>query len=232
MNKTQKDENIVVRGISKSYGKKKILSDICFEVNRGDIAVITGKNGCGKTTLLSVMAGASRMEHGEISYFGRISAQKKQSFQQLCSYVPQGNPLIEELTVKDNISLWYSGNISEDPVICDTGLDKILGSSVSKLSGGMKRLLSIVCALVCRPEVLILDEPAASLDIYYKEKIHGYLRKYAENGGTVILSSHDEQEIRECTKCFLLYPAEGSIDGNTCQLQEMTADMAIKIIKE
>ena len=91
---------IEVTQIRKSYGKKKVLSDITFQVKPGECVAIAGKNGCGKSTLMQIMAGILKPDGGELCYFGKKAAYKSSTFRRFCGYVPQENPLMEELTVQ------------------------------------------------------------------------------------------------------------------------------------
>ena len=140
---------IEVTQIRKSYGKKKVLSDITFQVKPGECVAIAGKNGCGKSTLMQIMAGILKPDGGELCYFGKKAAYKSSTFRRFCGYVPQENPLMEELTVQDNLKLWGgSHNANTKELVAQFQLEDLLQTEVSKLSGGMKRRLSIACAPV------------------------------------------------------------------------------------
>ena len=184
---------IEVTQIRKSYGKKKVLSDITFQVKPGECVAIAGKNGCGKSTLMQIMAGILKPDGGELCYFGKKAAYKSSTFRRFCGYVPQENPLMEELTVQDNLKLW----------------EDLLQTEVSKLSGGMKRRLSIACALVENPPFLLMDEPTTALDLYYKESIHQWMKTYQQKNGIILMTTHDESEIRNADRC--LFMDEGKV---------------------
>ena len=125
-------------------------------------------------------------------------------------YVPQENPLFDNLTVLDNLRLWYcdsSHNLKDDirnGIIAEFGIDRYLKSIVRTLSGGMKKRLSIACSIAKNPEILILDEPGASLDIVCKEDIKRYMKKYVADGGSIIIASHEESELSVCSRMFLM----------------------------
>ena len=125
-------------------------------------------------------------------------------------YVPQGNPLLPELSVKDNLKLWYKGSEKEWKREQDSGiiavleLGPLLKRDAGKLSGGMKRRLSLACALMNHPQFLILDEPGAALDVVCKEEIRQYLSEYLKQGGTVLLTSHEERELSLCGRLLLM----------------------------
>lgn len=195
---------IEVKHISKHYGKKQILNDVSFQVEKGERVVIVGKNGSGKTTLLRIMSGLVKANMGEIIYCGQSMKESSKLFRKYCGYVPQENPLIEELSVKDNLRLWSNDKETCDKIIERFELQEILKMQVMKLSGGMKRRLSIACALLTKPAILILDEPTTALDLYYKDDILSWLKAYQKDGGVVLMTSHDENEILSADRCFIL----------------------------
>ncbi len=224
-------DNIVlsVSGVSRTYGRRIILNEICFEAERGSVIGITGPNGCGKTTLLSILAGIIKPDRGSISLLGRDPLRDSSVFRNSCGYVPQGNPLISEVSVRDNLLLWSGrdkNRLSE--VISGFALEEMLSLPVRKLSGGMKRRLSIACAMADRQELLLLDEPTSALDLHYKEDIRQILHRYAADGGTVILTSHDEQELMGCSECYFMMPYEESRKSGTAQMIKTSAQQAVK----
>ena len=200
---------IKLTNIKKSYGKKQILSDVTMEVPRGRCVGLVGKNGSGKSTLLSIMAGALKADAGSIFYHDKLMATRA-DLARYAAFVLQENPLIEELSVRDNLRLWYADSVNslEDALSgglpYEMGLPGILTDKVRNLSGGMKKRLSIACALANDAPVLLLDEPAASLDLVMKQDIISYLKRYLARGGTVVLSSHDRDELALCDTLYHL----------------------------
>lgn len=117
---------------------------------------------------------------------------------------------MEELTVRDNLLLWYKGSkgrMKEDlehgPAAL-LGIPSMLERRAGKLSGGMKKRLSIACALSGQAPLLIMDEPGAALDLECKETIRQYLQSYLENGGTAVLTSHEMEELSMCSRLYVL----------------------------
>ncbi len=201
------DNIIEVSNIEKSY-KKQVLNNISFTVEKGEIVGILGENGCGKTTLLSIMSGNKKADGGKLFYNGKNAVKDKKLFKKYVGYVPQENPLIDELSTADNLRLWYShknyADSKKDGIIKKLGLTEYLNKKVSKLSGGMKRRISIAIALAENAPILIMDEPGAALDIYGKEEVRNYIKEFTENGGTVVMSTHDETEIKMCTALYVM----------------------------
>lgn len=195
---------IEVQNISKKFGKKQILNDISFQVKTGERVVIVGKNGSGKTTLLRIMAGIIKADAGEIRYFGEKVGGNGKVFRKYCGYVPQENPLMDELSVSDNLKLWSGSKATRERLIERFELQDILKIQVNKLSGGMKRRLSIACALLTEPKILILDEPTTALDLYFKDDIMQWLHLFQKEGGVVLMTSHDTTEILNADRCLLM----------------------------
>lgn len=198
-----RESGILVQGISKAYGKKQILQEISLQAARGEQIAIIGRNGCGKTTLLEILAGVLRPDQGKMIYFGQDMRRQKNAFSARCGYLPQDNPLLEELSVQDNLSLWRGkGGLPDAELMEQLELAELLKTPVHKLSGGMKRRVAIACAAVLHPPLLLLDEPTTSLDSFYRESIHTYMKKYREAGGIVLVATHDEQEMQQSSSCL------------------------------
>ncbi len=211
---------VKVSHIRKKYGRREILKDVGFEGEKGQIISLVGRNGCGKTTLLKILSGVLSPDGGYIDYFGKDPLADRKIFRRYCGYVSQEDPLLPELSVRDNLKLWSVDRSENYEYILDRfELKDIMKRDVGKLSGGMKKRLSIACAVAFRPPVLILDEPSTSLDLYYKEEIRNYLSEYAKAGGIVLLSTHDEEDIRFCGRC--LFMKDGTVAELTgADLQE------------
>ena len=199
-----------MKNVSGGYGRKQVLYNIDAAFESGRITSIIGKNGCGKSTLMQIMAGILKPDGGELCYFGKKAAYKSSTFRRFCGYVPQENPLMEELTVQDNLKLWGgSHNANTKELVAQFQLEDLLQTEVSKLSGGMKRRLSIACALVENPPFLLMDEPTTALDLYYKESIHQWMKTYQQKNGIILMTTHDESEIRNADRC--LFMDEGKV---------------------
>ena len=137
-----------------------------------------------------------------------------------CRFCATENPLFEDLTVKDNLELWYANDKArlqkdlEDGWLFYFGIHKIYKKPVKKLSGGMKKRLSICCALAGDPDVLVMDEPGAALDLMAKNEILRLIKNFTRKGKSVIITSHEMSEI---TFCHSLY---GIRDGCTVTLDK------------
>ena len=199
---------IEIRNIAKRYKGNSVLKDISLRTEGGRCIGILGANGSGKSTLLSILAGIQRADQGEFLCDGRNLFSQPGRRAELVGYVPQGTPLIEELTAWDNLLLWYDREELKKEL--ETGVLKLLGIrdflkvTVSKMSGGMKKRLSIGCAMSKRPPILLLDEPTAALDLACKESIAAWLRRYKQAGGLLLLTTHDVMELELCDEWYII----------------------------
>lgn len=214
-----------IEHIKKGYRGKKVLKDISFEASNGQCVGILGGNGSGKSTLLSILAGVQKVEKGSFFYKGTDFFKNTKKRLQLVGYVPQNTPLLEELTAQDNLRLWYDESDLEDSlqsgVLAMLGVRDFLKVPVHKMSGGMKKRLAIGCAVAHNPQILLLDEPSAALDLLCKEKIYNYLLDFKSRSGIIVLATHDVQEIPLCDKLFILkdgYLEPCEFDGNIHRL--------------
>lgn len=197
-----------IESIKKSYKKNQILRDINLSVQDGMCIGLIGSNGSGKSTLLSILAGITKADNGKFVYDNTdlLSDNKKRS--EFVGYVPQGTPLLEELSAKDNLSLWYSSARLKTELSCGVlkmlGIDEFINTPVYKMSGGMKKRLSIGCAVASNPKILLLDEPTAALDLICKDSIAKYLMEFKSKGNIILLATHDLQELNLCDKLYVL----------------------------
>ena len=200
---------IEIENLTSAYGRKKVLQGVTLSGGRGECIGIIGPNGCGKSTLLSIMAGVLRPRSGKILYYGKDALQNRIVFRKMTGYVPQENPLLPELSVYDNLRLWYPDKAElnkelEQGFLQILGIPEFVKMTVSKLSGGMKKRVSIGMALAGMPPVLILDEPSAALDLVCKEDIKRYLQIYLKRKGTVVITTHEESELSLCNSLYVM----------------------------
>lgn len=200
---------IEINNLSTSYGKRKILDGLSLSAERGECVGIVGPNGCGKSTLLSTMAGVLKPKTGSILYYGKDALANRKVFSKMAGYIPQENPLLPELSVYDNLRLWYPDKKEltrelQEGFLQILGIPEFVKMPVSKLSGGMKKRVSIGIAMAGMPPILILDEPSAALDLVCKEDIRRYLQIYLERKGTIVITTHEESELSLCDSLYVM----------------------------
>ena len=199
---------IELSGIRKAYRRKAVLENISLTAKEGNCVGILGGNGCGKSTLLSILAGVQRADGGSFLCDGQDLMKDVKLRSSLLGYVPQGDPLIQELNAWDNLRMWYDRETLkrelEQGVLAMLGIDAFLKVPVQKMSGGMKKRLSIGCAVASKPKILLLDEPSSALDLVCKEEIYNYFEAFKAEGGILLLATHDMQELSLCDQCYIL----------------------------
>lgn len=199
---------LLVENIRKRYGRKSVLNGAGFAAEEGSCVGILGANGTGKSTLLRILAGVLRADGGSASWQGEDLLKNASLRQRTVAYVPQGTPLIEELSARDNLRLWYEPEALEksleEGLLRRLGVGEFLKTPASRLSGGMRKRLAIGCAMARDPQILLLDEPTAALDLVCREQLLESFALFRRDGGLVVLVTHDEREIRMCQKLFLL----------------------------
>lgn len=191
---------IEIEGVSKSYGAIKALSSVNLEIKTGEIFGLLGPNGAGKTTLLSILEGLIKPEGGRVKLFGmeygnsRTKIHKRIGVQlQSTSFIPELN-LIEQIIVMGGL---YGLKITKNratELLKSVGLDSRGRSYPQELSGGQRQRLSILMAIVHKPEILILDEPTNGLDPQTKLLLWKLFKELKEEGMTIIVTTHNIQE--------------------------------------
>lgn len=199
---------VKITQIKKNYRGKAVLKGIDLTTQTGRCIGILGANGSGKSTLLSILAGILPHNGGSFVWDDKDLFRNRKLHSALVGYVPQGTALMEELTAWDNLRLWYEKEELQEEL--ESGVLKMLGIAdflkvpVRKMSGGMKKRLSIGCAVAKRPPILLLDEPTAALDVACKQDIARYLMQYKRSGGLLLLTTHDVPELELCDEWYIL----------------------------
>lgn len=199
-----------IRDIKKRYGRKQVLKKVSLSVKAGECTGIIGANGCGKSTLLRILSGVEKADAGSILINGETVKKSAEKLAGYVGYIPQESVLIPELTVEDNLKLWaglgdYKENRKNLARLREQfKLEEFCREKVKNLSGGMNKRVNIVCALIHAPSLLLMDEPSAALDLVFKEELRGYIRDFTANGGSVLISSHDQGEISECQNLWAI----------------------------
>ena len=186
--------------LSKNYGKTKAVKNVSFFVDKGEIGVLVGPNGAGKSTIIKSIAGLLRYEGNiEIGGYNNKSIEGKK----LLGYVPEIPSLFPLLTIDEHINLMAHAygikdyeNDKEEMLKAFDLWDKKdkFGSDLSK---GMQQKVSICCALITRPQVLLVDEPMIGLDPKAIRTLKDTFRKLKENGTTMLISTHLLDSVQE-----------------------------------
>ncbi|MEX2982485.1 ABC transporter ATP-binding protein [Streptomyces sp. C36] len=199
---------ITIRELSKEYGGKRAVDEVSLEIRQGEIFGLLGPNGAGKTTTLECLTGLRRPSSGSVKVLGTDPVEGGEEFRQHVAVQPQEANLFPQQTVRETVELWASFYPAPDDVgevLERVGLTDSAYRRVKALSGGQARRLLLAVAVIGRPLVLVLDEPAAGLDPQAKELLWAVIRQHRRNGGTTLLTTHDMNEATElCDRVAVL----------------------------
>jgi ABC-2 type transport system ATP-binding protein len=215
---------IDVSALSKSYGGKPVIADVTFQLMRGGMIGLVGANGGGKTTTLRMLSGliAPSSGGGTVSGYPLGSALARKRI----GYMSQQLALYSELTVRENLTFRaeaYSIAKPRDQVsefAEKYGLNSVLDARFNTLSGGWARRVQFVASIIHNPELLLLDEPTAGLDVATKRDIWAWLAELAVRGRGIVVSTHDLTEAARLP-VILLY-GNGRAGAAISPLQLMT----------
>lgn len=193
-----------VKNITKSYRRVKAVDGLSFQVKKGQIFGLIGTNGAGKSTTVSMLATLMKPDSGSILFRGEDIARNPSRLRKRTGYVPQDIALYESLSGKDNLKFWAGaqhlyGSRGREAIAAVSNMvgftDEMLKKRVQEYSGGMKRRLNIAVALLNEPELLILDEPTAGIDIQSRSLILDTIRQLAAKGTAVVYVGHYMEEV-------------------------------------
>ena len=188
---------VTVENVSLKY-KKTVLTNVTISAEKGETVGLLGLNGSGKSTLLSAIAGLRKPSTGSIKINGKAG------------FVTQENALIEELTAMDNLKMWTPMSRQEimkeltETELSILKVSDFIDLKVKRMSGGMKKRLAIASVLLSKPDILLMDEPLAALDIPAKNDIINFVDSFSRKGGTIFIASHSEDLFKHCSKIYLL----------------------------
>ncbi|HEX6454038.1 MAG TPA: ABC transporter ATP-binding protein [Trebonia sp.] len=183
------------RGLTKSFGEVVALDGVDLDIPAGQIHGVVGPNGAGKTTLLGLLLGLSVADRGSLEVLGKPVGRSFAAPDDVAGFV-DGPGLYPSLTARGNLAALArlrgpgAPTAGIDDVLGEVGLTDVAGDKVRGFSLGMRQRLGLAAALLTKPRLLVLDEPANGLDPAGKKHVHGVLNRLAADGVTVVLSSH------------------------------------------
>ncbi len=201
---------ISVEGVSKHFGSVAALDGIDLDVAEGSILGLVGANGVGKTTLIRILVGVLGADSGSVRVLGHDPAAQRGILRPQIGYMPQAAVLYQDLTVAENVSFFAKGHDLEHvrervaAVLTFVDLDDAIDRPVSTLSGGQAQRASLAAAMVHEPRLLFLDEPTAGVDPELRHAFWVRFRNLAESGVTVIVSTHQMDEVARCDRVALM----------------------------
>jgi len=197
---------IEVDGLVVDRGGRRVLHGLDFAVRRGSVTGLLGPNGSGKTTLMRCIVGVQKVRAGTVVVLGKPAGAP--SLRHRIGYVTQAPSVYADLTVRENAryfaSLYRLSRTTADAAVRDVGLEAVAGHLVTALSGGERARASLACALLSRPELLVLDEPTVGQDPVVRRDLWQRFHALAEGGTTLLVSSHVLDEAGRCDRLLLI----------------------------
>ena len=200
------DTAIEVTDLVVRRGKRVVLDGFSCVIPRGSVTGLLGPSGSGKTTLMRAVVGVQVVESGTVTVLGHPAGSAP--LRRKIGYLTQAPSVYADLTVRENAryfaSLYGLKNAVADEAIEAVGLTGAAGQLVADLSGGQRSRASLACAIVSRPEVLVLDEPTVGQDPVLRDELWDHFRRLAGEGATVLVSSHVMDEANRCDRLLLI----------------------------
>lgn len=211
-------EPVSADGLGKRYGAAWALRDCTLAIPAGSVTALVGPNGAGKTTLLQLIVGLTRPSEGAVVVFGADPVHDSVDVLSRVGFVAQEHPLYSGFSVRDTLKLGQKLNPRWDSEVAERRIEQLglpFGRKVGKLSGGQQAQVALTLALAKRPDLLVLDEPVASLDpLARREFLQSLMEAVADSGLTVILSSHILADLeRVCDHIVILANGRTQLAG-------------------
>lgn len=209
------------------------LDGLSLSVKRGQIMGLLGPNGAGKTTTINILCGLVKPDSGTASIMGKDCIKDSLAIRSTIGIVPQQIALFAQLTAWENfryIGRLYGLSANEiteraGDLLQRLGLDKHADKRVGRYSGGMKRRANIIASLLHQPELIILDEPTAGVDVQSRAMILDFLREYNKQGKTIVYTSHLLEEAEQlCDEIVIIDEGKFIISGSPKELVKNTTD--------
>jgi ABC-2 type transport system ATP-binding protein len=219
---------VVIQGLDVVRGKRRVLTDLSLEIPSGQVVGLLGPSGSGKTTLMRAIVGVQVIEAGTVTVLGHEGGSP--AVRDEVGYVTQTPSVYLDLTIRENIA--YFGRVcglrgrelvaAVERTIEEVDLADHAGDLVGALSGGQESRVSLACALVSRPTLLVLDEPTVGLDPVLRRDLWDFFRSLAGQGHSLIVSSHVMDEASRCDRLVLLREGEVLAYVTPAELLEQT----------
>lgn len=237
MSRTDGEQPIIrVDGLRKQYGKTTAVDGVSFSVLPGETFGLLGPNGAGKTTTMKMMCGLVQPDGGDVLVQGVSVRKATRQVQRMLGVVPQGLALYEDMTAHQNLVYFAKlrgiarAELAEqvDDILRLTGLGDDAHRKVKGFSGGMKRRLNIGIGLLGRPQVLLLDEPTVGIDPQSRRHILDSVRLLADEGVTVIYTSHYMEEVEYlCRRVAIIDHGRVIAQGPIDEVRALAGDSVV-----
>ena len=216
------EQCIEVKNLTKSFSGRKVINDLSFEVNKGEVFALLGHNGAGKSTTIDLILGLKCPDEGNATIFGMDAAKhRKKVFEKVgvqLQHTQYQNMMTVEEACMEYASLYKKPSDYKE-LLHSFGLSDLKKSYINKLSGGEKQKLSVVLALIGNPEIVFLDELTTGLDVAARREVWRTLKHLKEKGLTIFLTTHYMEEAQAlCDHVCIIKSGEKVIEGTIAEI--------------
>lgn len=216
------EQCIQVKNLTKSFSGRKVINDLSFEVNKGEVFALLGHNGAGKSTTIDLILGLKCPDEGNATILGMDAAKhRKKVFEKVgvqLQHTEYQNMMTVEEACIEYASL-YKKPSDYKKILHLFGLSDLKKSYINKLSGGEKQKLSVVLALIGNPEIVFLDELTTGLDVAARREVWRTLKHLKEKGLTIFLTTHYMEEAQAlCDHVCIIKSGEKVIEGTIAEI--------------
>jgi ABC-2 type transport system ATP-binding protein len=215
---------IRIEKLTKHFGDVRAVQNLDLVAEHGSFIALLGPSGCGKTTMMRCVVGVQRIASGEVIVLGQPAGTP--ALRSRVGYVTQAASVYTDITVRANLRYFaaiYGVSAAEaDRALADVDLTAHAGQVVSTLSGGEKTRVSLACALLAGPRLLVLDEPTVGLDPVLRRELWGRFHELTNAGTTLLVSSHVMDEASQCDKLLLMRDGHIVADESPASLRAAT----------
>lgn len=216
------EQCIQVKNLTKSFSGRKVINDLSFEVNKGEVFALLGHNGAGKSTTIDLILGLKCPDEGNATILGMDAAKhRKKVFEKVgvqLQHTEYQNMMTVEESCIEYASLYKKPSDYKE-LLHSFGLSDLKKSYINKLSGGEKQKLSVVLALIGNPEIVFLDELTTGLDVAARREVWRTLKHLKEKGLTIFLTTHYMEEAQAlCDHVCIIKSGEKVIEGTIAEI--------------
>ncbi len=222
---------VETRSITKRFRERRAVDEVNLRIDRDEIYGLVGPSGAGKTTLIRLICGLTRPTAGTACLLGHPIPSERRAIEANVGYMPQEHAVYRDLSVAENLRFFgriygMSGRAvraAAHPLLDLMGMTSLAHQRADRLSGGEKQRLSLACALLHNPELLLLDEPTIGLDPALRIRFWEHFHALNRDGHTILLTTHYLEEAERCSRVGMMRLGRLTAEGTPTELKAQVA---------